>query len=638
MHLPNLQPNEDPDDQLIPQGVEPEFHPELDPDELQIPPLPPSATFDSFNELYAFLQTFHRENGAAIVKRNSWGKRIVNGQAQVMNYILICDRGRSRASKSVGLRNASTQKIDCPVKITASMKESSNWKWTYRIDGCHNHGQSLDPSAHNIHRRRTLPQQELERNISKHRALPAREMASIIRDSTAVAGVEAFFRQRDIYNDRQKIRAAALGVKTATQAFIDHLQRGGLKHIVKYDEDDEHKVEAIFWTYPWCETMWKRFPEVLGLDNTYKTNRFKMYLFQATGVTDQRSVANFAFGLINTEKEEGFHWLSERLNELRQQVGAPEPTVIITDKEKALKNALLRVFPSSQQQLCVWHVNAKIRARIKSRWKELGAADYDDDDEADEGEADDTVDPNDHLFGRNATQEEAEVGISGLPNHNPEEYSRDTMFTAWRTVIYAPTEEKFYANWKAFDRTYEQQRHILRYISKEYMPWREQWACCYISRYRNFGQRVNSPVETAHKDVKSYLLTGTGDLLHLHNALLQMIANKERTYKQEAGRQKDRLRLVYKDQKWLGELNVQVTYIAVNLLAEQHRLALAAMPSQGKGPVPLQPCQQRFTQQCGLPCAHVIFQRLQADIPLTKLDVHPRWWLIKPLVRALPLF
>ena len=52
--------------------------------------------------------------------------------------------------------------------------------------------------------------------------------------------------------------------------------------------------------------MWRRFPQVLGIDNTYKTNRFNLYLFQVTDITDQHSVANFAFGLIDTEKQEGF--------------------------------------------------------------------------------------------------------------------------------------------------------------------------------------------------------------------------------------------------------------------------------------------------------------------------------------------
>lgn len=169
-------------------------------------------------------------------------------------------------------------------------------------------------------------------------------MAAIIEESTPDT---SYFTKRDIYNDRQKIREEALGGKTATQAWIDQLQRNRLKHFVKYD--DEMKVQAVFWTYPWCEEMWKRFPEVIGLDNTYKTNRFKIYLFQATGVSDQKSLLNFAFGLVNNEREEGFQWLCNMLDTLRQEVSAPAPTIVITDKEQALKNALDNVFPDAQQ-------------------------------------------------------------------------------------------------------------------------------------------------------------------------------------------------------------------------------------------------------------------------------------------------
>jgi hypothetical protein len=106
--------------------------------------------------------------------------------------------------------------------------------------------------------------------------------------------------------------------------------------------------------------MWSRFPEVLGIDNTYKTNRFSIYLFEVIGITDQKSMANFAFGLINTEKEDGYQWLCEKLETLRQELHVPAPSVIITDKENALKNALKDVFPQAQQQLCIYHINANV--------------------------------------------------------------------------------------------------------------------------------------------------------------------------------------------------------------------------------------------------------------------------------------
>lgn len=110
--------------------------------------------------------------------------------------------------------------------------------------------------------------------------------------------------------------------------------------------------------------MWKKFPEVLGVDNTYKTNTFKICLFQITGITDQKSVANFAFGLINTEKEEGYQWLCEQMDSLCREISAPSPAVVIADKESALRNALNRIFPSTQQQLWVYHINANIRSKI----------------------------------------------------------------------------------------------------------------------------------------------------------------------------------------------------------------------------------------------------------------------------------
>lgn len=483
-----------------------------------------------------------------------------------------------------------------------------------------------------MHRRRTLAQQQQEKDLTKHRALPAREMMEVIRDSSAATAEPTFFRQKDIYNDRQKIRIAGLNGLSATQAWIKQLQDHNLRHYIKLDADN--KVQGVLWTYPWSEKMWRQFPEVLGLDNTYKTNRFHMYLFEVIGVTDQKSVANFAFGLINTEKEDGFLWLCQRLEDLRQDLHVPAPAVMITDKELALKNALKSVFPGSQQQLCVYHINANVRARIRSTWK--GGDDDDNESEAaDESEA--AADGDDDLAARAAEQEIAEHGnaASSLPAADP--MTREGMFNAWKKVIYAEDEEDFEKEWHKMRLTYDStQNHILKYISKEYMPYREQWARCFIKRYRNFGQRVNSPVETAHKDVKSFLVTGTSDLLHLHNAISLMLEKKERDYIQAAAKMQMRQRRHFIQQSWLGNIPLTVAYVAVDLLAQQHRKAVAAMPSN-PDPQPLPPCTGSFMQQYGLPYSHTIEKRLKAGEALSKDDVHPRWWLVKPLVRF-PLF
>lgn len=503
-----------------------------------------------------------------------------------------------------------------------------NGLWSYDVvHPYHNHGPSLHPSVHTAHRKRTPAQLALTETLFKHKSLQAREMLAIVKDSTAEP---TFFIQKDIYNDRQRLRIQGLDGLTATQAWIGHLQAEGLNHTVKYNTDG--KVDAVFWTYPWCELMWKRFPEVLGIDNTYKTNRFKMYLFQVTGVTDQKSVANFGFGLINNEKEEGFLWLCTQLEAIRMKLNIAAPAVMITDKETALRNAICIVFPYTQLQLCVYHINANVKARIVSKWKDPEAHDDDGNyDSSDDDDADKLV--SDDAKYRNCliTQDEAN---RFKPSSQPPaaKLTPDSMFEAWKAVIYSRHEVDFLRAWATMVKAYSpHQSHILAYISKEYMPWRLQWAGCYIRNYRNFGQRVNSPVETAHKDVKSYLVTGTGDLLHLHHALLQVISRKKEAYEIRAADMSMRQRREYVGREWLGLLPLQISFPAVNLVVQQHRYVEAAMLADCENPK-LRPCEGTFTQQYGLPCSHAILQHLRTGPRLHKELVHPRWWLQKPLV------
>ncbi|OAQ58186.2 transposase [Pochonia chlamydosporia 170] len=565
-----------------------------------IPQLPPSPLFDTYDGLFAFLRNFHLSNGSAIVKASSSSRRDIGGIIQPSYIVFKCDRGPRRTSQSSGLRKPSSQKLDCPVKVTAKATNSSNKKWTYTVvHGQHNHGQSLDPSAHIVYRRRTVAQRQKERELANENGIRAREMLPKPSSRSLRAGV-----------------------------------------LVRTLRDEDDRVCAVFWTYDWCRTMWKKFPEVLGLDNTYKTNRFGLHLFQATGVTDQKSLANFAFGLINGEKEHHFQWLCDRLDELRIDIGADTPEVIITDKEQALRTALSNTFPGAQQQLCVYHILANVRAKINARWKDTegdndGDASVESDNDVNALSAHPSDKPAKQLqpvldldvTARGRVQDEAEDGLA-----NPsDDYSREGMFKAFQTVVYAVDHDTFKDSWKSFVETFgRQQRHILRYIQKEYMPWRKQWVKCYIDRYRNFGQRVNSPTETAHADVKSHLVTGTGDLLYLHQALVTMIDKKSRSYRQEAARQIQRQRDQYLKQAWLGKLNLQITYQAIDLIAKQYRFALAALPDQRK-PKPLRACTGNFEHQYGLPCSHRILDCLMSGTPLRRSQIAMRWWLEKPL-------
>ena len=109
------------------------------------------------------------------------------------------------------------------------------------------------------------------------------------------------WKRKDVENEAIRTRNEALGGYTPTQALIKIFQEDKVKHYVR--QLDGH-VSGLVWTYPWCEEMWKRNPEVLSMDNTYKTNRFKMPFLNVTGITSTDSTFNMAFGLLNREDEE----------------------------------------------------------------------------------------------------------------------------------------------------------------------------------------------------------------------------------------------------------------------------------------------------------------------------------------------
>ncbi|KAG6044117.1 hypothetical protein E4U39_003696 [Claviceps sp. Clav50 group G5] len=173
----------------------------------EVPPLPPSELYDSFDDLFNFLQAWARSNGVAFVKKSSSNPREINGTKMAAHRLLLCDRGPGRPSTGRGLRRIPSQKADCPIRITASVTMKNNWRWSYRVSGAHNHPPSHHPSQHAVHRRRTADQRALALELSRQRALPAREVAVALRERS---GEPAFFRERDIYNDLQRLRSLAL--------------------------------------------------------------------------------------------------------------------------------------------------------------------------------------------------------------------------------------------------------------------------------------------------------------------------------------------------------------------------------------------------------------------------------------------
>lgn len=175
---------------------------------------------------------------------------------------------------------------------------AQRWYYSTRVDR-HNHDASFDPGVHPAHRKLSEEQRQDLRHLMRTTTATTRDITAAMRAKYP----DQPWKRKDVENEAIRTRNEALGGYTPTQALIKIFQEDKVKHYVR--QLDGH-VSGLVWTYPWCEEMWKRNPEVLSMDNTYKTNRFKMPFLNVTGITSTDSTFNMAFGLLNREDEEAY--------------------------------------------------------------------------------------------------------------------------------------------------------------------------------------------------------------------------------------------------------------------------------------------------------------------------------------------
>ena len=102
------------------------------------------------------------------------------------------------------------------------------------------------------------------------------------------------------------------------------------------------------------------YPDLLLLDCTYKTNRYGMPLLDIIGVNARERSFCVAFAFLSSETEEDYCWVLERLRSIYETGKIRLPSVTLTDRDLALRNAVIREFPQVACLLCLWHANKAV--------------------------------------------------------------------------------------------------------------------------------------------------------------------------------------------------------------------------------------------------------------------------------------
>lgn len=150
---------------------------------------------------------------------------------------------------------------------------------------------------------------------------------------------------------------------TATQCFFRELKNDS-SCALRYELDELDRPIYVLFTFTSCLDIWRENPEVLMIDNTYKTNRFELPLLEVTGSTGLNTTFNAAWCLMKAEKMEDYQWVLSQLNAIMTAHDIDLPHFVITDYEKVLIGALNAVWPNVPTQLYVWHVQKNVQFNI----------------------------------------------------------------------------------------------------------------------------------------------------------------------------------------------------------------------------------------------------------------------------------
>lgn len=129
------------------------------------------------------------------------------------------------------------------------------------------------------------------------------------------------------------------------------------------DLDNDSKLRNVFWADARSRAAYKHFDDVITFDTIYLTNRSGMPFTPFVGVNHHGQSILLGVCLISNEDTETFTWLFETwLN----CIDGKALKAIITDQNRAIKNAIAIIFPDSRHRFCLRHILKKVFEQLSS--------------------------------------------------------------------------------------------------------------------------------------------------------------------------------------------------------------------------------------------------------------------------------
>jgi len=243
-----------------------------------------------------------------------------------------------KTRKKPNLEGISSRKCNCSFRLKGFFdKETNDW-WLAMLCGMHNHDLDEKLSGHLIAGRLSAEEKKKVIDMTKSLTVPWNILTNLKQNNE-----ECVTTIKQVYNVLTRWRKGERGNMTKLQYLISKLVAHKYVYCTRCNSE-EATLEDIFFAHPNSIKLLNTFPTYLVMDSTYKTNNYRMPLFEIVGYTSTKMTYSIGFAFLHFELEENFTWA---LMMVKGFLSSKDnmPMVIVTDIDGALMNAVGIVFP-----------------------------------------------------------------------------------------------------------------------------------------------------------------------------------------------------------------------------------------------------------------------------------------------------
>ncbi|XP_042946090.1 protein FAR-RED IMPAIRED RESPONSE 1-like [Carya illinoinensis] len=306
----------------------------------------PGMSFKTEHELIDYYKQYGKQTGFGVMTQRS--KR--EDDVSVRYLTLGCARGgKARNRTSNVSKPRPTTKTDCKAKVNAILLDGVLRITT--VENAHNHG--LSPQKARFFRCNRAIDDSVKRQLDindKADISMAKSFNSLVVEAGGYDNLS--FVEKDARNYIDKARHLRLG-KGGASALRGYFERMHYKNDEFYsllDLDDDGRLKNVFWADARSRAAYG----------------YGMPFAHFVGVNHHGQSILFGAGLISSEDTDTFVWLFETWLKCMDEKA---PNAIIIDQDRAMKNAIARVFLKTRHRYCLWHIMRKLPEKLGSHSK-----------------------------------------------------------------------------------------------------------------------------------------------------------------------------------------------------------------------------------------------------------------------------